>query len=256
MRVNYHTHTNRCGHANGEDEQYVKAAIEAGFEVLGFSDHVPFENIHAPLDRMDFDQMGSYVESILDLKKKYADQIEIKLGFEIEYYPEQNDYYKKLRRFCDYLILGQHYRDLSAYGYDNYNDDEDLKVYTRQLVEGMQSGLVDIVAHPEYFMLGRNRWNAACEEAAHAIAKTASETGIPLEINLNGIRFGQRDYDGIKAFPYPFLPFWEIVSMYPVKVLYGLDAHQPMTLFERKRIDLFKDDLEKIGLRIDLNYRF
>ena len=27
---NYHTHTTRCYHASGKDEEYVKAAIKAG----------------------------------------------------------------------------------------------------------------------------------------------------------------------------------------------------------------------------------
>ena len=42
MKVNLHTHTVRCGHAVGTDEEYVLAAIAAGFTKLGFSDHNPF----------------------------------------------------------------------------------------------------------------------------------------------------------------------------------------------------------------------
>ncbi len=38
---NYHTHTSRCGHAGGSDEEYVQAAIKAGYQILGFSDHAP-----------------------------------------------------------------------------------------------------------------------------------------------------------------------------------------------------------------------
>ena len=30
MDYNYHTHTSRCGHATGSDEEYVKRAIEQG----------------------------------------------------------------------------------------------------------------------------------------------------------------------------------------------------------------------------------
>ena len=37
---NYHTHTTRCYHASGKDEEYVKAAIKAGIKELGFSDHI------------------------------------------------------------------------------------------------------------------------------------------------------------------------------------------------------------------------
>lgn len=36
---NYHTHTKRCGHADGDDEQYVRAAMMTGFKELGFSEH-------------------------------------------------------------------------------------------------------------------------------------------------------------------------------------------------------------------------
>ena len=41
MKANFHTHTTRCGHASGTDEDYVRAALAQGFGVLGFSDHVP-----------------------------------------------------------------------------------------------------------------------------------------------------------------------------------------------------------------------
>ena len=40
MKYCYHTHTKRCGHAVGEDEEYVIEAIKAGIKDLGFSDHV------------------------------------------------------------------------------------------------------------------------------------------------------------------------------------------------------------------------
>ena len=42
MLANYHTHTTRCRHAVGADREYVKAAIESGVKILGFSDHAPF----------------------------------------------------------------------------------------------------------------------------------------------------------------------------------------------------------------------
>lgn len=41
MKNNYHTHTYRCGHANGSEEDMVKAALAMGIEELGFSEHIP-----------------------------------------------------------------------------------------------------------------------------------------------------------------------------------------------------------------------
>ena len=77
---NYHTHTYRCHHACGQDEDYVKKAIEAGFSVLGFSDHTPwhYHSQFKPYMRMDDDQLEEYVNSILYLKNKYKDK-EVKI---------------------------------------------------------------------------------------------------------------------------------------------------------------------------------
>ena len=37
-KTNYHMHTKRCMHASGSDEDYVLAAIEGGYEEIGFSE--------------------------------------------------------------------------------------------------------------------------------------------------------------------------------------------------------------------------
>jgi histidinol-phosphatase (PHP family) len=42
MKHNYHTHTTRCNHAEGEDREYIENAIKGGMETLGFSDHAPY----------------------------------------------------------------------------------------------------------------------------------------------------------------------------------------------------------------------
>ena len=43
LTANYHTHTYRCGHAGDyPDEAYVQAAVQAGYKVLGMSDHTPW----------------------------------------------------------------------------------------------------------------------------------------------------------------------------------------------------------------------
>ena len=49
MKTNYHTHTTRCMHAVGDDEDYVRSAIKGGFQELGFSDHGPVSYTHLTL---------------------------------------------------------------------------------------------------------------------------------------------------------------------------------------------------------------
>ena len=42
MVANYPPHTGRCNHAYGVEKQYIEKAIEAGLQILGFSDHTPY----------------------------------------------------------------------------------------------------------------------------------------------------------------------------------------------------------------------
>ena len=88
IKYNWHTHTSRCGHATGTDEEYVLAAIQAGIKKLGFSDHAPYPNAYIQGIRMSYEQYDEYVSSIKQLKEKYKNEIEIYVGLEVEYYEE------------------------------------------------------------------------------------------------------------------------------------------------------------------------
>ena len=76
FKNNYHTHTFRCGHASDfSDEEYVVSAINNGFEVLGFSDHIMLPGISQPRIRGDYSLLDDYVNSINTLKEKYKNTI-------------------------------------------------------------------------------------------------------------------------------------------------------------------------------------
>ena len=70
----YHSHTARCGHAYGKDEDYVEAAIKRGLKVLGFSDHVFLPGLSQYRMRGDYEEMDDYVSSVRSLEKKYKDK--------------------------------------------------------------------------------------------------------------------------------------------------------------------------------------
>ena len=57
VTANYHGHTYRCGHAYGQDEEYVQAALEMGFEVMGFADHVILPGFSQYPMRADYDKL-------------------------------------------------------------------------------------------------------------------------------------------------------------------------------------------------------
>lgn len=66
IKANFHTHTSRCKHASGEDREYIEAAIKAGFQILGFSDHspYPFGEYQSPI-RMEMSELENYADRLL-----------------------------------------------------------------------------------------------------------------------------------------------------------------------------------------------
>ena len=111
--ANYHTHTAFCHHASGEIRDYAVAAVKAGFSTLGFSCHAPysFPDGYVSWFHMSPEDAAVYADEINALKEEFSGQLDIKLGFEAEYYPRHfDDLLERVNSLgCDYLILGQHF---------------------------------------------------------------------------------------------------------------------------------------------------
>ncbi len=76
IKVDYHTHNSRCGHAQGTIEEYVKTAVSRGLTDIGVSDHSPVYwldgNDPMPVQAMAKDELPIYVDEVLSLKERYA----------------------------------------------------------------------------------------------------------------------------------------------------------------------------------------
>lgn len=230
MKTNYHTHTTRCNHAFGSDEEYVLSAIRGGFDELGFSDHTPWN--YAPSTyqgnniRMRLSAFDDYYHSIKELQEKYKDKISIKIGLEVEYYPAYMDWLRTFikEKQLDYIIFGNHYHGSDEYGpYYGHdcNDDEWLIQYGEDVIEGLQTGLYAYLAHPDLFMRGRIKFDDLAKEVSYKICNACKEMDIPLEYNLAGLEVCKRTH----RVQYPHPAFWKIASEVGNKVIIGCDAH-------------------------------
>jgi len=228
MKYNYHTHTARCFHAKGTDEEYVLAAIKAGFDEIGFSDHSPwnFKGFVSGM-RMHENQLEDYCNSVKSLREKYKNEISIKLGLECEYFPKYMPWLKEMieKHEIDYIILGHHFcEDEPGHLYNgDMTKPDQLYRYRDDILEAMETGLFSYVAHPDIFMRGYPVFDEHCEKVSLDIINKAIETDTPLEYNLLG--FSHSINDGKQGYPYP--DFWRLIAEKKPPVTMGLDAHSP-----------------------------
>ena len=248
MKVNYHTHTTRCMHARGSDEEFVKAAIDAGFERIGFSDHTPWNfKKYVSHMRMGAQDLPGYVESVRALQKKYEGQIEILLGLECEFFRARLDWLREqAAQFgLDYLILGHHFSKDEIRGTYNgsLHTKPQLRAYAQDVLDAMDSGLFAYIAHPDIFMRGYPEFDKTCEKISADIIEKALETDTPLEFNLLGLSHGNAD----KKQGYPFPAFWRMAGEAHVKAIVGVDAHSPQAYLDTEKFDWARETLRWLG---------
>ena len=157
MTYNFHTHTKRCGHAKGESENYILRAIENGIKDMGFSEHIPFifPDGYESYFRLPSGQINEYLDELNFLREKYKDKINIKIGFEMEYYPKYFEAMlenaKKLK--AEYLILGQHFLyneyDVPVSSFAKTSEEARLALYVDQTTEALRTGKYSCFAHPD-----------------------------------------------------------------------------------------------------------
>jgi len=245
MNYNYHTHTYRCGHAAGSDEDYIIYAVNHGIKFLGFSDHAPFvcDDGFESNYRIPMEQAENYVKDIKVLKEKYKDKIDIKIGFEMEYYPK--DFEKMLKSAidlgADYLILGEHFTENEHQGGRHSlrptEDIKDLKEYVSCVVSAIKTGAFTYVAHPDLVnFLGDM---ADYKKEIKKICEASKEYNIPMEINFLGIRENRN---------YPNSAFWEVAGEVQCPVTFGCDAHSPEHAFDKESLEKAREMVEQYGL--------
>lgn len=229
MLENYHTHTYRCHHADGKDEDYVKTAVRRGVKLLGFSDHTPYfyDGDYVSPAKMKIDEIGDYVSSILALKKKYADVIDIKVGFETEYFPKFFDrLIEEYRKYpIDYIILGQHVigNESTPDMINSFAPTKDRGILTRfcdQCIEALETGRFTYFAHPDIVdYIAESDEDEAFREAEYErLIRAAMKTETPIEVNLCGMRLNRI---------YPSDNFWRVAGKLGAETVIGCDAHAP-----------------------------
>jgi len=224
MRIDIHNHTTRCNHATGTVDDYIRAAIAQGIQIYGFSEHAPMD--FDTRYRLGFAEMSAYREDILRAQARYSAQIEILLGYEVDWLPGYMDN-RVLEAEVDFLVGSVHF--IRQWGFDNpefiggwknRDVDEIWQAYFEAVTQMARSGKFDIAGHLDlikvFNYLPRQDIRILAKEALQAIKKA----DMVLEINSAGLRKPVGEI-------YPSASLLEEAYAYDIPITFGSDAHAP-----------------------------
>lgn len=226
--VDYHLHTRLCGHADGEPDEYVRAAISKGLSEIGFADHMPLLRTHDPRLTMAPDDLPRYVDLVRGLQGSF-DEIRIRLGIEMDYIPGQMDevWSTASGYDFDYVYGAVHYIDGWGFSdsrklstYEGRDPDETYERYFELFGEAVREGGFDVMAHPDLVKKHGMEATFGLDDLYRRAADEVARADVAIEINTSGLRKRALDM-------YPSLPFLRACAARGVPVTLGSDAHVP-----------------------------
>jgi histidinol-phosphatase (PHP family) len=232
IKIDYHTHHYRCGHAKGTIEDYILRGIELGLEDIGISDHSPLyfrKGDHpGPGSAMAKSELPEYVDEVLALRKKYRDQIAVRLGMESDYIEGMEDEYAAVyaQYPFDYLIGSVHYFD-GHHIYDRRRWERGVDVeaayreYFRMVQMSAKSGLFDLLGHITAVKAYSPKPSPKFLTELYAeTAEVIAASGCGVEINTSGYRKTQVE-------PFPDHEMIDKCVALGVPLTFGSDCHAP-----------------------------
>ncbi len=228
MRIDLHNHTPRCNHAVGTMNEYIEQAIQKGIDIFGFSDHAPMS--FDPKYRMSLNEADEYEKEVKELADKYKDQINILLGYEVDFLPNYLEE-RILQAPVDYLIGSVHFipKDGNLWGFDNpefigeYKNADIDKIWQDYFdaIEAMaKSGLFQIVGHLDLIKVFNFKPKKDVRLIAQKALEAIKKSGMAIEISSAGLRKPVGE-------PYPSKELLEVAYELDIPITLASDAHAP-----------------------------
>lgn len=189
-KIDYHMHSIL---SDGQDsyEDMIRTAISKGMDEIGFSDHVCLKPVNWAIRMEDIPVMTT---QILDLKLKYEDQIQLRYGIEVDYFPGYEDQLRDLIESIpvDYVIGSVHFigdwnfdTDRSLYG--KWSNDKLYEMYFELVQQAAQSGLFDIIGHIDIIKKFRVYPESSQDTLFEDTIKIVKANNLVVELNTGGM---------------------------------------------------------------------
>ena len=240
IMIDYHLHTRLCKHAGGSVEEYVEAAIERGISEIAFTDHIPLPAQFDQAHRMEPEQLDTYVNWVRQAGDKYQD-ITIRLGIEADYYRGFERYTEDLLKRYDFdvVIMSVHFLRhwpqgnwIFNYDFAGKSIDAVYTDYIDTLIEGIHTGLFDILGHTDLIKKAGDSLIDKVPEATSRLLESISQSAMTIEINTSGYRKAAGE-------SFPGLDWLPLLKQHNIPITVGSDAHSA----------------EQVGLHFPLVYK-
>lgn len=243
----WHTHNKMCHHAVGTIEDYIQKAIQLKLRTIGISDHFPYDYLNN-IERIPYHEyaislpeIDKYISFTESLKEKYKKDIIVRIGFEIDYFKNQepllNNHLNQVKKRLDYILASIHILNFfdgrGAWGFDDSRFREDYEFYgvdnvynfyfkTLQKLNSSNEFDFDIIAHfdlPKKFNDIPKNKEAVYNEAMKSL-ELIKKRDVVVEINTSGLRKECKEQ-------YPSTQIIQEMFSLDIPILLGSDAHKP-----------------------------
>jgi histidinol-phosphatase (PHP family) len=234
-----HIHTRLCGHATGEMEEYVLAAIDKGLKRIIFLEHMEegIRYVHRKT-WLSEDDFNVYFAEGLRLRSIYIGKIEIGLGVECGYNPDCIDLLKgRLEKrpwdqvgiSCHFLKIDGMTDYLNIFSKRKENNLIARQVGAEKILDRYFASLIEAVQHLPGTMLchldGALRFlPEICLTDSHylyidKLLQKVKDKGMVIEINTSGFAIRQEQF--------PNRHILAMAKAYKIPFVLSSDAHKP-----------------------------
>lgn len=231
MLVDYHTHHYRCGHAQGQLAEYVEAAIGAGLNEIGLSDHSPIYHLGSdpqprPHTAMSQHELPAYINDMQAVRDRFADQITVRLGVESDYVLGWDDHYRQLwsQYPLDYVIGSVHWLGpwsiFNRYLPNGRSVEDVYTEYLHTTQAAARSGVYDIIGHLDCLKTAGHLTDTGITPLLEETVRVLAACDVVVELNTSGWRKPIADC-------YPGAELLACCHHYGVPVTLSSDAHTP-----------------------------
>lgn len=255
MFADYHIHTYYSDDSTYPMEQVVKDAISKGITDLCFTDHVDYgikegadkltpeqrqelkvklQNPNVPQYNVDY---PAYVAEYQDLKEKYADKINLKLGMEFGLQIHTIPQYQKLFNSYpfDFIIMSCHQVENKEFWTQEFQQGRSQDEYNQRYYDEI---LAQVKNYHDYSVLGHLDLIARYDKAGiypfakirdkiAEILKIVIADGKGIELNTSSVRYNIHNAQG----EHELTPSREILALYKELggriITVGSDSHKP-----------------------------